>query len=621
MKKLRHGQDITSEFINDLIDELNTLKEQHRQAELDKTEAQDKLSSYNARLDTFEETYTSVLKACPDLPELLQMYLQAKSAFVNEVSDSTPTIASISSVTIGYLINGESYYWTDDSGAGNINDPTKFTGASGYYWGIVETNNGVTKTVYHTKEPARGPQGPQGPQGAAGATGTTGSIGARGPQGAQGQTGASGRTPRLTFAFADNSEGLNRVNDASSNKPYIGIKVYYDDEDPAVIESRSYIWYQARGTTYYPVLTNDGYLSFSEQVPANSSASIKIKGDKGDKGDKGEKGDKGADGTSITIAGTTTNVASLPTPSSVSQGSGYIVETDEDHDNLLGTLYISDGASWKYCGQVRGPQGLTGPAPVLNAVALLNDDSGVRGLFSKNYDESYNLNLYNIRGAKGDKGSVWLTFEGAPTGTANEDDMALDKTNGNVYKYTSGSWGNVICNINGTPGTNAGFGTPTASVTTASPLTPASVTVTSSGPDTAKVFNFAFNIPKGDKGDSGVTLYKHTYPTQYTEDDSHYFNIVIITPVSTLANSYSNLNTVISKKVYIFMEDRYNNREWPVVSHNFIEYGQSIHLYWLYATLLNGSGKLNSSGFRATPTSAQDSSVPILFNQATITTI
>ncbi len=425
MKKLRHGQDITSEFINDLIDELNTLKEEHRKAELNNTDAQRELSSYNARLDTFEETYASVLKACPDLPELLQMYLQAKSTFVNEVSDSTPAITSISSVTIGYLINGESYCWTDESGAGNINEPTKFTGASGYYWGIVETNNGVTKTVYHTKEPARGPQGPQGPQGATGATGTTGSIGARGPQGAQGQTGASGRTPRLTFAFADNSEGLNRVNDASSNKPYIGIKVYYDDDDAAVIESKPYVWYRARGTTYYPVLTQDGYLSFSEQVPANPRNSVKVKGDKGAKGDKGDKGDKGADGTSITITGTTVNVASLPTPSSVSKGSGYIVETDENHNNILGTLYISDGASWKYCGQVRGPQGLTGPT----------GPQGPQG----------------IQGVQGDRGNVWLTFEGSPTGTAEENDMALNKLNGDVYKYTNSTW-TLICNIKGPQG-------------------------------------------------------------------------------------------------------------------------------------------------------------------------
>jgi hypothetical protein len=30
--------------------------------------------------------------------------------------------------------------------------------------------------------------------------------------------------------------------------------------------------------------------------------------------------------------------------------------------------------------------------------------------------------------------------------------MALDKTNGNVYKYTNDSWGNAICNIKGPQG-------------------------------------------------------------------------------------------------------------------------------------------------------------------------
>lgn len=554
MKKLRHGQDITSEFINDLIDELNTLKEEHRQAELDKTEAQNKLSSYNARLDTFEETYASVLKACPDFPELLQMYLQAKNKFVNEVTDTVSTVSSISSVTIGYLISGQSYYWTDDSGAGNVDSLTQFTGASGYYWGIIETNNGVTKTVYHTKEPARGPQGPKGEPGIQGSTGITGAVGSRGPQGVQGQTGASGKTPRLTFAFADNLQGLNRVQDASSNKPYIGIKVYYDDDDAATIESKPYIWYQARGTTYYPVLTEDGYLSFTDHIPSSTNVPYKIKGEKGDKGDKGEKGDKGADGTSITIAGTTTNVASLPVASSVSQGSGYIVEADENHNNILGTLYVSNGSSWQYCGQVRGPQGPTGPAPVLNAVAIMpEDDSGTRGTFSKNSDESYNLNLYNIRGERGVRGSTWLTFEGSPTGEANEGDMALDKTNGNIYKYTNGSWRSAICNIHGTAGAAAGFGTPTATATTVSSSTPAAVRITSSGTNTAKVFNFSFDIPKGEKGDAGISLNSGSYIYK-PDDDSWktlFINFISLHPEASLyKKSTANKITTYAKVLY-----------------------------------------------------------------------
>ena len=55
----------------------------------------------------------------------------------------------------------------------------------------------------------------------------------------------------------------------------------------------------------------------------------------------------------------------------------------------------------------------------------------------------------------------------------------------------------------GPSGVSAGFGTPTATVD-ANTGTP-SVTVSASGPDTAKVFAFAFKNLKGAKGDEGDT--------------------------------------------------------------------------------------------------------------------
>lgn len=66
----------------------------------------------------------------------------------------------------------------------------------------------------------------------------------------------------------------------------------------------------------------------------------------------------------------------------------------------------------------------------------------------------------------------------------------------------------------GPAGVSAGFGTPTATVD-ANTGTP-SVTVSASGPDTAKVFAFAFKNLKGAKGDKGNTGAQGPAGTSYT---------------------------------------------------------------------------------------------------------
>lgn len=55
----------------------------------------------------------------------------------------------------------------------------------------------------------------------------------------------------------------------------------------------------------------------------------------------------------------------------------------------------------------------------------------------------------------------------------------------------------------GQNGTSAGIAQPTVSVNTLPPEENAKVTVSASGPNTAKVFNFDFSIPRGQKGDRG----------------------------------------------------------------------------------------------------------------------
>ena len=60
----------------------------------------------------------------------------------------------------------------------------------------------------------------------------------------------------------------------------------------------------------------------------------------------------------------------------------------------------------------------------------------------------------------------------------------------------------------GTSGTSAGFGTPTAQVQTLEAGSNATASVTASGENTAKIFAFNFGIPQGETGKSAYELWK-----------------------------------------------------------------------------------------------------------------
>lgn len=127
------------------------------------------------------------------------------------------------------------------------------------------------------------------------------------------------------------------------------------------------------------------------------------------------------------------------------------------------------------------------------------------------------------KGSTGPQGPQGPQGERGPQGNpgaagAHISSVTGDKTPaaGNTVTYTmensDGSTAGTFKVVNGTNGSNgsnghdgaaAGFGTPTASVD-ANVGTP-SVTVTASGSNTSKVFDFAFKNLKGQKGDTGAT--------------------------------------------------------------------------------------------------------------------
>lgn len=103
-------------------------------------------------------------------------------------------------------------------------------------------------------------------------------------------------------------------------------------------------------------------------------------------------------------------------------------------------------------------------------------------------------------------------------------------------------------NLKGATGTAAGFGTPTASVD-ANVGTP-QVTVTASGANTAKVFNFAFKNIKGEKGADGRGISKIT--DYYAVSTS---NTTIPTSFSTTVPTLTSTNKYLWNYQYITYTD------------------------------------------------------------------
>lgn len=99
----------------------------------------------------------------------------------------------------------------------------------------------------------------------------------------------------------------------------------------------------------------------------------------------------------------------------------------------------------------------------------------------------------------------------------------------------------------GATGQSAGFGTPTAVAQSVQPSRSCTASVTAEGPDTAKIFNFQFQIPKGEKGEKGDTgsvsgLYTHSITlTQTSTGDKIYFTIC-----NTTSTAYGSIVALVN---------------------------------------------------------------------------
>ena len=305
-----------------------------------------------------------------------------------------------------------------------------------------------------------GPQGVQGVQGPIGPEGPQGLKGEKGDPGAKGETGSQGPTGPQGNAGPVGPQGPKGEQGEQGIQGIRGLGTFRTNT--SLTTSSSTVAYSSLASP-----PADGKLQIGDMIldpnglifavlTATSSGNIaigyrcNIKGPKGDTGAKGETGATGATGP-VGPQG--------PKGETGAQGP----------QGIQGEM---------------GPQGPTGPTAIanINAKGTYNGSTKYVRNDLVNYNgnayvciaatstgvlptNTTNWQLFVSQGAKGDKGDTGATGAQGPTGAA------------------------------------AGFGTPTASID-ANVGTP-SVTVTASGSNTAKVFNFAFKNLKGQPGTNG----------------------------------------------------------------------------------------------------------------------
>ena len=280
------------------------------------------------------------------------------------------------------------------------------------------------------------------------------------------------------------------------------------------------------------------------------------KGDTGEKGATGEKGDQGPIGNTGSPAGFGTPTASATQLEPNAEPTVTVEALGEDTSKIFNFVFgIPKGAKGDTGEKgAQGDQGIQGPQGVQGEKGDKGDTGSgfaVLGYFANvsllqtnitnpsagdaygvGENEPYDIYIWDgknsqwvnngpLQGAKGDKGETGaaagfgtptaevtsLDFTEAPTVSVEASGTNIAKIFKFIFGIPKGEKGATGEKGDqgpiGNTGSPAGFGTPTASATQLEPNAEPTVTVEASGEDTSKIFNFVFGIPKGAKGDTG----------------------------------------------------------------------------------------------------------------------
>ena len=312
INKLRHGQEISSDKLNEIIETLNSFLEIVSVYKDTSEELERAHNTIETELAKLQNETSSKFETLPNMAQLIETFIQAKTQGVEwTFGGGTKEQEAKTTFFIGpyntfpqatkdkriLFDTTNNTIWIDYVDAtGKIvrqcMSSATTTTITGEFPTIelafVEESNDyrwkINGEIHHHvsaqgKTGATGPQGPQGPRGP---------IGEKGPQGVpgpQGPKGLDGISTNIEFIYADNAIGLNASKNYNGQQ-WLGYRVTKETDSEA--DKGPYTFIRIIGDIFYPYV-KDNKLFFSQTRPSEGLApgGLNIKGDTGEKGPAG----------------------------------------------------------------------------------------------------------------------------------------------------------------------------------------------------------------------------------------------------------------------------------------------------------------------------------------------
>ena len=373
-----------------------------------------------------------------------------------------------------------------------------------------------------------GPQGPQGERGPAGAKGEQGPAGPTGPQGEQGETGPTGPQGERGPAGPQGPQG-----EPGTGLDILGTYATVEALQTAVTSPKQGDMYNVGAAAPYniymwdttatpPAWVDQGQLQGpegpqgptgetgptgpqGETGPQGPTGETGATGPAGPKGDPGAAGAKGDPGPYFTPSVSAEGILSWSNNGGLNNPPDANIKGPQGEQGLTGERGPAGEQGPQGEQGIQGKQGIQGeqgakgdPGAKGDTGPYFTPSVSAEGVISwSNNGGLNNPPDANIRGPQGEQG---LTGERGPAGEQGPQGIQGEQGIQGI-QGEQGPQGDP--GAKGDPGTAAGFGTPTATATTLTAGAAATVKVTASGADTAKVFDFEFGIPQGEKGATG----------------------------------------------------------------------------------------------------------------------